>query len=53
MSECLKCGTKMKKRVSLCDDCLKIEFIKMDNGDPSGYLYAAEKYLEDKKAEGK
>ena len=43
---CLKCkkvfdGGKTK---SLCPDCLAVEFRNMDNGDPSGYLYAAMEY---------
>ena len=45
VSDCLKCGYRMKYVASLCLNCLEEEFDKMDHGDQSGYLYATELYL--------
>lgn len=43
---CLECRERFKgdPNASLCPDCLKKELKNMDNGDPSGYLYAAIEY---------
>jgi len=51
---CLKCRVvHMDYEASLCPKCLGEEFDKMDHGDPSGYLYAAEQYLKYKKQRDK
>ena len=50
---CLKCGDGMQYKASLCPNCLTEEFKKMDHGDSSGYLYAAEQYHLKKQSENK
>ena len=44
---CLKCRKVFDdgKTKSLCPNCLKEEFRNMDNGDNTGYLYAAIAYF--------
>lgn len=53
MSECLKCGKKTSNWASLCIHCCADEFKKMDKGEGTMWLYAAQKYEKFKKSEGK